>query len=131
MAVFESKVNIDKPISEVYHFLSDFNNHERLMPDNITNWSSTINKASFSIKNLGNLSLQISNKIENQTIIILPASETPFNVEMRWVLADLGDNTTEAILTVTAELNMMLKMLASGPLKKLVEYQTEALRKLL
>lgn len=131
MSIFESKVEINKPVSEVYAFLSDFNNHQTLMPDNISNWSSTPNEARFSVQNMAKLALKISNRIENQTIIIVPAEEAPFNVDMRWVVADLGNNTTEAILTISAELNMMMKMMASGPLEKLVNHQTEALKKAL
>ncbi|MEJ6979403.1 SRPBCC family protein [Pedobacter sp. P351] len=129
MSIFESKVEINKPVNEVYKFLADFNNHQKLMPDNISNWSSTADEASFSVQNMAKLALKISNRIENQAIIIVPADEVPFNVDMRWVVADLGNNTTEAILTISAELNMMMKMMASGPLKKLVNHQTEVLRK--
>lgn len=128
MSIFESKVEIDKPVKAVYNFLSDFNNHKQLMPDNISNWSSTKDHASFSVQNMAKLALKISNRIDNQAIIIVPADEVPFNVDMRWVVADLGNNTTEAILTISAELNMMMKMMASGPLKKLVSHQTEALK---
>ncbi|MGV3509578.1 MAG: SRPBCC family protein [Sphingobacteriaceae bacterium] len=130
MSIFESKAEINKPVSEVFNFLSDFNNHQKLMPENISNWSSTPDEASFSVQNMAKLVLKISNRIPNQTIIIVPAAEVPFNVEMRWVVADLGNNTTEAILTISAELNMMMKMMASGPLQKLVNHQTEALKKL-
>lgn len=130
MSIFESKAEINKPVSEVFNFLSDFNNHQKLMPENISNWSSTTHEASFSVQNMAKLALKISNRIPNQTIIIVPAAEVPFNVEMRWVVADLGNNTTEAILTISAELNMMMKMMASGPLQKLVNHQTEALKKL-
>ena len=130
MSIFESKAEINKPVTEVFNFLSDFNNHQKLMPENISNWSSTPDEASFSVQNMAKLVLKISNRIPNQTIIIVPAAEVPFNVEMRWVVADLGNNTTEAILTISAELNMMMKMMASGPLQKLVNHQTEALKKL-
>ena len=130
MSIFESKAEINKPVTEVFNFLSDFNNHQKLMPENINNWSSTPDEASFSVQNMAKLVLKISNRIPNQTIIIVPAAEVPFNVEMRWVVADLGNNTTEAILTISAELNMMMKMMASGPLQKLVNHQTEALKKL-
>ena len=108
MSIFESKAEINKPVTEVFNFLSDFNNHQKLMPENISNWSSTPDEASFSVQNMAKLVLKISNRIPNQTIIIVPAAEVPFNVEMRWVVADLGNNTTEAILTISAELNMMM-----------------------
>jgi len=129
MTVFESKINIAKPVNEVYSFLSDFNNHKTLMPNSISNWSSTNNEASFTVQNMANLSLKISNRIENSTIIITPSGQVPFNVDMRWVVVDLGNNSTEAVLTLSAELNMMMKVMASGPLQKLVEHQTAALQK--
>jgi len=129
MTVFESKVRINKPVSIVYSFLSDFNNHKQLMPDSITNWSSDTNRANFTVQNMANLSLKISNRIENSSIIIVPAADVPFNVDMRWVVVDLGDGTTEAVLTLSAELNMMMKMMASGPLQKLVNQQTTTLAK--
>lgn len=131
MSIFESKVELNKPVKQVYDFLSDFNNHQKLMPDNVSNWSSTRDEARFSIQNMAKLALKISNRIENQTIIIVPAEDVPFNVDMRWVVADLGNNTTEAILTISAELNMMMKVMASGPLQKLVDHQTEALQKVI
>lgn len=131
MTIFENKISINKPVNSVYKFLSDFNNHQQLMPDNISNWSSTQDEASFTIQNMAKLELMISNRVENNTIIIIPAAQVPFNVEMRWVLADLGNNITEAILTISAELNMMMKMMASGPLQKLVNQQTESLKRVL
>ncbi len=131
MTVFESKETISKPVSQVYTFLADFNNHRQLMPGNISGWSSTRDEAHFSIRNMAKLTLQISNRIENSSIIIIPAQEVPFNVEMRWVVTDLGDNTTEAILTLSAELNMMMKAMAGGPLKKLTDHQTAQLKKLM
>jgi len=131
MSIFESKAELSKPIAEVYAFLADFNNHKLLMPENISNWSSTTSQASFSIQNMANLVLKISNRIENETIIIVPAGAVPFNVDIRWVVADLGNNITEAILTISADLNMMMKMMAGGPLQKLANHQTEALRKVL
>jgi hypothetical protein len=131
MSIFESKAELNKPVSEVYAFLSDFNNHKLLMPENISNWSSTRDEARFSVQNMAKLALKISNRIENQTIIIVPAEQVPFNVDMRWVVADLGDNSTEAILTISADLNMMMKMMASGPLQNLVKHQTETLKKVL
>jgi hypothetical protein len=127
MTVFESKVRINKPVASVYNFLSDFNNHQQLMPDSISSWSSDVDNASFTVQNMAKLVLKISNRIENSSVIIVPAAAVPFNVDIRWVTVDLGDGTTEAVLTLSAELNMMMKMMASGPLQKLVDYKTAAL----
>lgn len=131
MTVFESKTEISKPATEVYSFLSNINNHEQLMPENVTNWSSTADEARFSIQNMGKLALKVSNRIEPSTIIIVPAEQVPFGVELRWVLSDNADATTTAVLTISADLNMMMKMLASGPLQKLTDHQTKRLKQVL
>jgi carbon monoxide dehydrogenase subunit G len=128
MTVFESKVTLNQPIEKVYSLLSDLNNHEQLMPENIYNWSSTTDEAKFTIQNIAKLSLKVSVRIPNEQIIILPLEEAPFAIEMKWTVIQIGSETL-ATLIVSAELNMMLKMLASGPLKKLVDHQTAALAK--
>jgi len=130
MTTFESSISIAQPIEKVYAFLSDLNNHQQLMPENIYNWSSTADEARFTIQNMAKLALKVSFRIENAEILIEPSEEAPFAVNMRWLLAADGAGTT-AKLIVSAELNMMMKILASGPLQKLVDYQTSALDKAL
>lgn len=131
MTVFESKVIIKKPLPEVYSFLANMNNHERLMPDNISNWSSTEDTAQFSIKNMGNLALRVSNRIQDKSIFIEPASEAPFKTSINWKLSESGPDATEATITISAELNMMLKMMASGMLQKLADHQGQSLQKVM
>ncbi len=128
MTIIESKVTVDRAPAQVYDFLADLNNHQQLMPDNIYNWSSTTNEARFTIQNMAKLALKVSSRTENQEIIIIPSEEAPFPVELKWSLHDAGDGKTEVVHTISAELNMMMKMLASGPLQKLADHQTEKLK---
>ncbi|HXH99628.1 MAG TPA: hypothetical protein VNI52_05140 [Sphingobacteriaceae bacterium] len=130
MTVFESKAIINKPCAEVYTFLADLNNHQQLMPENVYNWSSTKDEAWFTIQNMAKLALKVSNRIEDSTIIIVPAEEVPFNLELRWVISDNNDSSSTAVLTILVDLNMMMKMLASGPLQKLTDHQTEQLKQI-
>ena len=131
MTKIESKTTVNKPIAEVYSFLADMNNHQQLMPENIYNWSSTTNEARFTIQNMAKLALKVSSRINNQEIIIVPSEEAPFPVELKWILSDLGNNTTMASHTISAELNMVMKMIASGPLQKLADHQTSQLNSIL
>jgi carbon monoxide dehydrogenase subunit G len=130
MTIFESNTSIAQPIEKVYAFLSDLNHHEQLMPENIYNWSSTTDEARFTIQNMAKLALKVSSRVENEEILIIPAEEAPFALDMKWTLTKKGEETN-AKLTVSADLNMMMKMLASGPLQKLVDHQTAALQKAL
>jgi carbon monoxide dehydrogenase subunit G len=126
MTIFESKANINKPVNEVYQFLADMNNHQQLMPDNILDWVSTTDEARFNIQNMAKLTLKIDSRIENAEIKIIPFEKPPFDLELKWLLADAGTHT-EVVFTIAADLNMMMKMLASGPLQKLADHETQRL----
>lgn len=128
MTVIESKAVINKPASEVYSFLEDLNNHQQLMPENIYNWSSTKDEARFTIQNMAKLALKVSSRVQNKEIVVVPAEEAPFPLELKWNIADNGDGTSTAFYTISAELNMMMKMLASGPLQKLADHETQKLK---
>jgi carbon monoxide dehydrogenase subunit G len=131
MTIIESKVQINKPANEVFEFLSDLNNHQQLMPDNIYNWSSTKDEARFTIQNMAKLAIKISSIIENKEIIATPTEDGPFALELKWTLNDNGDGQTEATHAISADLNMMMKMIVAGPLQKLVDHQTNTLKNIL
>ncbi|HTM98994.1 MAG TPA: SRPBCC family protein [Pedobacter sp.] len=131
MTIIESAVEINLPIEKVYAFLSDMNNYQELMPDNIYNWSSTTDEASFTIQNMAKLAIKISSRIENQEIVALPTEKPPFDVELKWIVSTNENGSTTAKHIISADLNMMMKMLAAGPLQKLVDYQTKKLKEIL
>ena len=128
MTTFKSIVTVNKPLAEVYAFLSDLNNHQQLMPENIYNWSSTNDEARFTIQNMTKLALKVSSRKENEEIVIIPVEKAPFEIELKWILKDADNNTTDVVYIISADLNMMMKMLASGPLQKLADHQTEKLK---
>lgn len=128
MTIIQNNAVINKPIHEVYTFLSDLNNHEQLMPENIYNWSSTADEARFTIKNMAKLALKISQRVENKEIVCVPAEEAPFEVKLSWKVEEVSASETNATFIIEAELNMMMKMMASGPLKKLVDHQVSKLK---
>lgn len=131
MTIIENSIDINKPLTEVYTFLADLNNHEALMPDNIYNWSSTEDEARFTIKNMAKLALRISQRIENKELVCVPVEDAPFAITLRWKLNADGAGITNATFVIEAELNMMMKMMASGPLQKLVDHQVTKLKEIL
>lgn len=131
MTVIESTTDINQPVEKVYAFLADLNNHQQLMPENIYNWSSTNDEASFTIQNMAKLAIKISNRVENEELTAIPTEKAPFDLELKWTVADNGNGGTTAKHIITADLNMMMKMLAAGPLQKLANHQTERLAEVL
>lgn len=130
MKIFESEAGINKPAKEVYQFLADMNNHRQLMPENILDWTSSADEARFNIQNMAKLSLRITSRIENTEVKIIPFEKPPFDLELKWALLDKGAYT-EVVFTIAADLSMMMKMLASGPLQKLAEHEMRRLTELL
>ena len=131
MTIIESTVELDQPIDKVYNFLEDLNNHQQLMPENIYNWSSTRDEASFTIQNMAKLAIKISNRVPNSELTAIPSEKAPFDVELKWTVAPNDNGGTTAKHIITADLNMMLKMLAAGPLQKLADHQTQKLQEIL
>ncbi len=131
MTIIQNSTVIQQPIGDVYSFLSDLNNHEQLMPDNIYNWTSTADEAQFTIKNMAKLALKISQRVENKELVCVPTNEAPFEVSLRWQVEEAGEGQTKATFIIEAQLNMMMKMMASGPLQKLVDHQVSRLKEVL
>lgn len=131
MTIIESKVSINMPVDEVFDFLSDLNNHQQLMPENIYNWSSTKDEAKFTIQNMAKLALKVSSITKNKEIIVKPSEEAPFKLELKWNVNKDAEGKTEATYTISADLNMMMKMIVLGPLQKLVDHQANALKTIL
>lgn len=131
MTIIESTVEINLPIEKVYAFLADLNNHQQLMPENIYNWSSTQDEASFTIQNMAKLAIKISDRIENEELVAIPTEKPPFDVTLKWNVSRLENGNTLAKHTISADLNMMMKMLAAGPLQKLADHQTRSLKQVL
>lgn len=131
MTLFQNNTVINKSVNEVYQFLEDLNNHEELMPDNIYNWSSTRNEARFTIKNMAKLVLRVSHRKLNEEVTCTPVEQTPFELELIWKTDSLSENETKVSFTIAADLNMMMKMVASAPLQKLVDYQVDKLKLIL
>ena len=130
MTIFQSKTTINRPVSQVYTFLADMNNHQQLMPDSITEWSSTTDTASFNIQNMAKLSIKAHRRTPDKGIKIVPAAKAPFDMDLTWEL-DGDDSETTVTYIISADLNMMMKMMASGPLQKLTDHETDTLAKVL
>lgn len=116
MTTIESdKVTVNKSAKEVFEFLSDFNNYQRLMPDQVTDWKSTTDTCSFTIKGMASLGMKMKEKIPNTSIVIEKDGKAPFDFFLKCRLED-KQQQCEAQLAFDADLNPMLKMMATKPL---------------
>ncbi len=118
--IIEGKpATINKDIVSVYNFLTDFNNYQGLMPDQITNWQSDVDSCSFTIQGMASVKLAFSEKIPHTIIKLVPEGKVPFSFGLVINLSEQAGNTI-AKVDVDANLNPMMAMIAKRPLENLV-----------
>jgi hypothetical protein len=125
-SIESEKVKIAKSIEEVFAFLANANNHQKLMPDSVYNWSSTEDECKFTIQNMAKLELKITERVSPSKIAIIPSAKAPFDLRIEWFLEGDASSCT-AQMIIHADLNPFIKMMAVGPLNKLVNYQASTL----
>ncbi len=129
-SIQSDKLRIEKPLETVYAYIANANNHQALMPENIYNWSSTEDECKFTIQNMAKLELIISERDPKGKVKIIPKVEAPFNLDIVWDMQNV-DGQTEVQMTINADLNPFIKMMAVGPLTKLVNHQVQKLKEIL
>ena len=119
----ESKIGkIESSSEKVYTFLSDFNNFENLVPaDKIQNWQSTKDSCSFDVSGVGKFGMKIIEKDPFSTIKISNDENVPFNFFFWVQLKEIEEKKTGIKITIKAQLNPMLKMVAQKPLQQMID----------
>ena len=117
------KTIIKCSVEKIYGFVSDFNNFQNLMPDQVTNWQSTSDSCSFKISGIGDLALKIKEKFRNEKIIIIPDSgnKIPFTFELICQLQEIDSGKTETEFIFDHEMPAMIALMASRPLQNMVD----------
>jgi len=131
MATFKSdKININKPQEDIFNFLSDFNNFEKLMPEQVTNWKSTNESCSFTIQGMADLAMKMGDRTEFSKVIYVSEGNKPFAFDLNTDIHSNGDNSETQII-LNADLNPMLKMMASRPLQNFVNLLVNKLKEII
>lgn len=128
MVTIESdKVEVNNSLADTFVFLSDFNNYEGLMPDQITAWESTSDECSFNIKGMASIGMKIDDTVEPNEIRIKSTNKSPFRFDLNCFLEGEGDTCT-ARLVFESDLNPMLQMMVEKPLGTLFNHIMQRLK---
>jgi carbon monoxide dehydrogenase subunit G len=110
------KTSINKSSREIFEFLSNFNNFEKLMPEQVTDWKSSEDECSFTISGMASLGMKITEKKPNDYIKVVRNGSAPFDFTLECMMSEKNPSESEVQLAFNAELNPMLKMMAVKPL---------------
>ncbi len=123
-------VQIAHPAKEVYTFLSNLNNHRRIMPSQVVNWESDHDTCHYTITGTGTVYLRVKERTEYRKIVLEPNGKIPFPFEVEWLVEVLDETNCRVQAIMNAELNAMLKMMASRPLTNFLNNQVDGLKQL-
>ncbi len=110
------KVEINNSAQNIFNYLSDFNNFEKLMPPQVTNWTATSEDCSFTINGMATIGMKIIEKTPNSKITINSNGKVPFDFKLFVLLNEKDANNCVGQLTFESDLNPMLKMMVEKPL---------------
>lgn len=127
----ESKIAKVKYSDElVYNFLTDFNNFKKLIPENkVRNWKSDENSCSFSVKPIGETGLKLIEKEAFKLIKVSSLENGKFHFTFWVQLKQVEENDTRIKLTLQADLNPMIEMMAKKPMEEFLEKLIDQLEK--
>ena len=126
------KVLINIGQQNAFEFLGNFNNFEKLMPDQVTNWKSDMDKCSFDIQGMTSISLKYSNKIASHLIEIVPDGKSPISFSLQLNIEPSPDRAEKSVvwIKIDTDLNPMIAIIAKRPLENLVNVMSEKLKTL-
>lgn len=110
------KVEIDNAAENIFNYLSDFNNFEKLMPSQVTNWTSTADECSFTINGMATIGMKIIEKAPLSKISIISNGKVPFEFKLFVLITEKDASSSVGQLTFESDMNPMIKMMVEKPL---------------
>ena len=127
VTIVSDKVDVNNSKAGTFEFLSDFNNFEGLMPDQITSWESTEDECSFNIKGMASIGMRIDEKVDGNEIRIKSTNKSPFRFDLNCFIEGEGDKCT-CHMVFESDLNPMLQMMVEKPLGSLFNHIVQKLK---
>ena len=110
------KVEINNSAENIFNYLSDFQNFEKMMPEQVTDWSATADECTFTISGMATIGMKIIEKVPSSKIIISSNGKVPFDFTLLVSITDNGAAASVGQITFESELNPMMKMMVVKPL---------------
>ena len=124
------KVTVEKPAQYIFDALSDVQNFEKLMPDNIAKFEVTGDESFiFALKGMPEIKLKMKEKAAPNKLVLGAASDKlPFTLTGN--IDSVSDSSSEVQLKFEGEFNAMMAMMVKGPITKFIETLANNMHKL-
>lgn len=107
---------------EVYNFVTDIRNFERFIPKGvINNWNAEKESCSFGVSMLGTVTLRLAEKEKYTKVVYTGDALKENDFSLVLFISDEIKNQTRVKVTLSADLNPMMKMMAAKPIRQSLE----------
>jgi carbon monoxide dehydrogenase subunit G len=114
-------VTVEKSPEEVFNFLSEIKNFEKLMPENISKFEVLSDeKFLFALKGMPEIILKKKELIAPNKIV-LGAAGGKIDFSLTGLISQVGEGKSEVQLLFDGEFNAMMAMMIKGPISKFIE----------
>lgn len=124
MKLESKKTVIFKSQKELFEFLTNLKNFEKLMPDNTDKFEVDGDSFIFSLKGMPEIRLVLKEKQEFDKIV-LGAASSKLSFSLTAFIYEVSTNTCETQLIFEGDFNPMMTMMIKSPLQKFIDTLTE------
>jgi len=121
MHIETPKKSLNKSSEEVFNFLSDIKNFEKLMPESIEKFELLdAHTFKFALKGMPEIILRLKEKHPNSKVVLGAASDKlPFTLNAE--IHEIDDTNSEVFLSFQGEFNAMMAMMIKNPITNFME----------
>jgi hypothetical protein len=129
MLKIESKIGkIGNSDENIYNFLADFTNFNALIShDRMKNWEATRDTFRFTLDGLGDIGMKIIEREPYGLIKVTGDEKSKFNFNFWIQLKRATEMDTRIKLTIHADINPMVQMMAKKPLQNFLDLLVDQL----
>jgi carbon monoxide dehydrogenase subunit G len=120
---FESRTGkLNCTAEEVFRFVTDIRNFERFLPaKTVLNWNSERESCSFSVPVVGTVKVRLISREEFSNVVFRGDALRENDFTLSLDISDRHESVTEVKVSLVADLNPMIKMMASRPVNQFLE----------
>ena len=121
MKLESTKVSLDKSAQEVFNFLTNFENFEPLMPENISKFE-LMDAETFLFALSGMPEIVLKKKsMESPHTIVLGAAGGKLDFSLTAKIESVSETKSEVQLMFEGDFNAMMAMMIKAPISKFIE----------
>lgn len=131
MTIHSESTRVNASGQRVYDFLTDFTNFGQLLPEQVSHWEATADQCSFSIEGLAKIRLGMGECTPVTHITYNSFGETPISFSLGFNIIEFGSEACDFQVSLDANLNPMLEMMAKRPLQNFIDILTHKLQEIM